>query len=303
MYPTTGADNPAKKPRLSQREAAVAILRRWKRGPEPRSAIGETRNLSFLVCRIRGFDALVASYAADPEGLCYLVRRATTVLADAVRAHGGIIDREFAGGLSAFFGGNHETNDHAVKTCECALVMVAAADELNRKAAGAPPLNIGIGLDTGLAILGDFGTQDQPHYAAVGPAAERADASERLSGPYGAAILAGPGIERRAERSFAFLQVDLRADGEGAVSPVCALLGPPLSHGNPKFVALKSFHTHIFEALKARNWKQAQNLVAQCRALSQANPVLYDFYLQRIAEFQMNPPPENWNGTLLPAPS
>jgi adenylate cyclase len=281
MHPATGADNPAKKPRLSQREAAVAILRRWKRGPEPRSAIGETRNLSFLVCRIRGFDALVASYAADPEGLCYLVRRATTVLADAVRAHGGIIDREF----------------------ECALVMVAAADELNRKAAGAPPLNIGIGLDTGLAILGDFGTQDQPHYAAVGPAAERADASERLSGPYGAAILAGPGIERQAERSFAFLQVDLRADGEGAVSPVCALLGPPLSHGNPKFVALKSFHAHIFEALKARNWKQAQNLVAQCRALSQANPVLYDFYLQRIAEFQLNPPPENWNGTLLPAPS
>jgi adenylate cyclase len=301
MYPTTGHENPAKKNRFAQRDAAGAILRRWRRGSEPPSTVGETRELSFLTCRIRDFDRLVAAHAADPEGLCYLVRRAATILADTVRAHGGIVDREFAGGLSAFFGGLRESGEHAVKTCACALAMVAAAEKWNSNAGGAAPLAINIGIETGPAILGDFGTQETPHLAAVGLPAERADSLARLCGPCGMTILTGPGIAKQAERSFAFLQVDRRADADGATSAMCALLGPPLSHGNPKFVALKSFHTHIFDALVARNWKQARNLVIQCRALSQANPVLYDLYLQRIAEFQANPPPEPWNGTLLPA--
>ena len=304
MYPTTGTENPAKKNRFVQRDAAAALLRRWRRGADPQSPVGETRELSFLACRIRDFDQLVASYAADPEGLCYRVRRAATVLADTVRTHGGIVDREFAGGLSAFFGGTDDNSAHVHQACECALAMVAAAEKLNREAASAAPLGgaLCIGIETGPAILGDFGTRESPHLAAVGVPAERADSLERLCGAYGAAILAGPTIAKRAEPKFALLQVDRHAAAGGPASAVCALLAPPLFHGNPKFVALKSFHRHIFEALNARNWKQARTFIVQCRALSEANPVLYDFYLQRIAAFQANPPPEDWNGALLPTP-
>ena len=302
MYPTAGGDDRITTARLPKREAPVGMLRKWRSGSVARGAAGENRTLSFLVCRMRGFERLVESYAADPDGLCRIVRRGTTVLADVVRAHGGTVDRAFAGGFSAFFNAPREASDHVIKACECALAMLAAMAEVNRKIAnGADPLRIGIGLNSGSAVFGDFGTEDRPHFAAIGLPVQRADALEQLSASYGTAILTGPGIEKDAERRFAFLHVDHQSDGEGAPLPISALLAPPLSRSHPKFLALKSFHAHIFDAFRARNWTQARNLVGQCRALSEANPVLYDFYRDRIAHYEANPPAPDWNGNFLPA--
>jgi adenylate cyclase len=284
----------------SKQATPLAVLRKWRRSAQLRRIVGETHTLSFLVCRIRGFDELTASYAADPESLCRLVRRAATLMADAVHAHGGTLDRVFAGGFSAYF---DEPDVHTQRACECALAMLMASEGLGPKLPDGSPLRIGIGLDTGSAILGDFGTEDQPYYAAVGRTAQRADALEHLSQTYGAVILAGHAVERGVEHSFPFLQVDHYVEGDGDAQPVWAMLLPPLSRSNPKFLALKSFHARIFESLRAQNWDEARNLVEQCRVLSAANSVLYDFYLRRIADYQANPPRPDWSGVLIPANS
>jgi adenylate cyclase len=219
-------------------------------------------------------------------------------MADSVHAHGGTIDRVFAGGFSAYF---DEPKVHAHRACECALSMSAASERLSQKLPEGDPLRVSIGLDTGPAIVGDFGTEDRPYYSAVGRAAQRAGTLERLSMTYGAVVLAGPAVERDAEQSFPFLHVDHHVEAGGETSPVWAMLPPPLSRSNPQFLALKSFHARIFEALRAQNWDESRNLVAQCRALSAANPVLYDFYLQRISHYQANPPRADWGGVLIPA--
>jgi adenylate cyclase len=303
MYPAAGG-NSRTKVRLAKRSAPVGILRGWRRVSGTRNAAGETRTLSFLVCRMREFRGLVASYAGDAEGLCRFVRHSTTVFAGAVQAHGGTVDRMFSGGFSAFFDGPSEGAYHAVKACESAAAMLAAADDLNRQITRpSVRLRIGIGLSTGSAIFGDFGTDDEPHYAVVGGPVDTAHALERLSAAYGAEILASHATWRAADRSFAFLEVDQFADAGGKALPICALLGPPLSRAHPKFLALKSFHGHIFDAFRARDWNQARTLVAQCRVLSEANPVLYDFYLDRITHYEANPPPSDWSGTLMPPAS
>lgn len=95
--------------------------------------------------------------------------------------------------------------------------------------------------------------------------------------------------------------MDYLAGGKGKALPIYALLPPPLSWSLPKFLALKSFHAHIFEAFQTRNWDHARNLVAQCRALSEANTVLYDSYAERVAYYEVNPHGPHWTGALMPA--
>ena len=73
--------------------------------------------------------------------------------------------------------------------------------------------------------------------------------------------------------------------------------GTPLARANPRFMALKAFHDRIFEAYRTREWDKARALIAQARALSGANPVLYDLYLERIVHFERHPPGVNWAGT------
>lgn len=300
----------AKKLDVLRRRLPPKTLQRVKRDPRLQSLTAETRTMTFLVCRIRGFAEIVDFFAGDPEGLSRLVRRALTPLVQAVHDRGGTVDRIVPGGLTAFFNAPVDDPDHAIHGCECALSMLQAIEKVNhvleqgRHPDGTPyeSIGIGIGLNTGPAIVGNFGTESEPDYAATGRAASGAEELERLSANYGTAILVGRTTQEQAERSFAFLEVDVLS-GLGEPAPLFALLGSPLSRANPKFLALKAFHEHIFEAYRARQWDKARGLIAQCRALSGANPVLYDLYSERIAYYQQHPPAQNWNGIFAPAPS
>jgi adenylate cyclase len=256
--------------------------------------------VSFLACRLRGLEAFVESHATNPEELCRLVRRYSTILTNTVLDHGGIMDQMIAGGFSAFFDTPSEESHHAVVACACAIAMLAEADALHRSGTG-EALGIAIGLSTGAVVLGDVGTEDHPHDAAMGRPVEMAATLERLCAVYGARILTSPTTWKAADRSFPFLHMDYLADGKDKALPIYVLLPPPLSRSHPKFLALKSFHAHIFEAFQTRNWDRARNLVAQCRALSEANSVLYDFYAERITHYEANPPRPDWTGALMPA--
>src|SRR5207248_3904723 len=116
------------------------------------------------------------------------------------------------------------------------LEKVNRALEQGRHPDGTPfdSIAVGIGLDTGPGIVGDFGTEEQPDYAAVGRIAEFVHEIEKLSGNYGTAILAGAATRAQAERSFAFLEVDLLPKDQSEPLPLFALLGTPLSRANPK---------------------------------------------------------------------
>jgi adenylate cyclase len=65
----------AKKLDLLKKRLPQKVLRNVRRTPKLLDLGAETRNMTFLVCRIRGFAAIVHSFANDPEGLSRLVRR------------------------------------------------------------------------------------------------------------------------------------------------------------------------------------------------------------------------------------
>jgi adenylate cyclase len=249
--------------------------------------------MAFIECRIRGFDALADSFGHDPTTLAKWVRRVMTTLVEPVHAVEGAIAVLFPGGFSACF----SSPDHTRHAFNAALGMIAAADRLNQTSE--PPVAIGIGIATGVGILGDFGTEDRPLVAAIGHGANVAAALAKSSAAYGVAMLAAPAPQEAAEPLFAMLQVDNLPSPEGQAAPLYTLLPPPLTRGHPKFLALKAFHAHILEACRAREWQLAKEKIAQARALSGANAVLYDLYLERIAHYELYPPGEDWPGALV----
>jgi len=130
---------------------------------------------------------------------------------------GGTIDRIVPGGLTAFYNAPLDDPDHAIHGCESALSILNSMEKVNRVLEqgrhpdGTPfdSIGIGIGLNTGPGIVGNFGTENEPDYAATGHAATMADEIEKLSTNYGTAIVVGHATRALAERSFAFLEVDV----------------------------------------------------------------------------------------------
>jgi len=268
---------------------------------------GEAREMSYLVCRVRGFSKLSEIFADDPQGFSRLMKRVMTPLSDAVLSHRGAVDRVAPGQLSAFFNAPLEDPDHAVHACECALKMVASLEKINRSleqerrpdGTTIGPIGIGIGVNTGPGVVGDFGTTARPEYTVAGRAAALAPEIEALSDRYGPAIIVGDAARKAAERNFAFLEVDLLATGTEPIK-LYALLGNPLVRASPKFRALQTFHDHIFQSYRAQQWSKTRALIEQCRTLSGASQELYDLYLNRIAFLEANPPGPDWDGTFRP---
>ena len=298
----------AKRKRQFEGHLSAETIRRLGRRP----ALGaETRTISFLVCRIRGFAELAESFAEDPVGLAQLTRHAMTPIARAVLDRHGTVDRVMPGKLTAFFNAPLDDPQHAIHACGAALAMIEAVEKVNRtleltlRANGAPiaSIDIGVGINTGEAVVGNFGTDGEPVYTATGRAIRVAGAIEHLSTAYGSAILVGGATRTLVERNFAFLEVDHVALDPREALPLFALLGTPLARANPRFMTLKAFHDRIFESYRAREWDKARALIEQARALSGANPVLYDLYLQRIAHFEAHPSGGNWTGGFAPAMS
>jgi adenylate cyclase len=303
----TGGGERSRLKRSLDNHLAPAAMAAITRQPELLNLSGETRTMSYLICGIRRYPQLAEAFADEPEGLRRVTRRTMTALSQTVLRYHGVVDRITPGGLAAFFNAPLEDPEHAVHACECALAMTRAMEAVNhaleqqRRSDGSPyaPVEIGIGVHSGLGVVGDFGTESRAEYTVAGRSVQLAQEIEAASTKYGPAVIVTDATRKLAERNFAFLEMDTVIT-PNASEPVklFALLGNPLLRASPKFRALATFHDHIFQSYRAQEWGKARALIEQCRTLSGASPQLYDLYMSRIAWFEANPPGENWNGAV-----
>jgi adenylate cyclase len=221
-------------------------------------------------------------------------------LIDQALAHGGAIDRLTADGFTAFWNAPLDDADHALHACEAAHAMAAAAARWSEHKQN-PSLELSIGIATGPAIAGGFGTSGRMGYSVHGEPVALAQRLQSLSHHYGMAVMADEDSKRLAERGFAFLEIDRVAAGNNDPPvTIYAVVGNPVTKASPKFRALTVFHDHIFQAMRKQNWTMARELISQCRRLSGASQQLYERYLARIAWYEQHPPGADWDGAFRP---
>lgn len=133
--------------------------------------LGGTRQLvTALFADLRGFTTL--SENSTPEQVVQLLNRYFTVASDVIFEHGGTLDKYIGDGLLALFGAPYESEQQATQAVRAAIAlqrrMPAFNEELERE--GLPTIAIGIGINTGQAIVGYVGSETRLDYTAIGDA-------------------------------------------------------------------------------------------------------------------------------------
>jgi len=146
---------------------------------------GKRVQASVMFADIRGFTSLVESQS--PEETIELLNTYYTLMFDAISGRGGVINQMIGDGLMAIFGAPLPLDDSCGSAVHAALDMIEMIELFNvdRVAAGKPPLRIGIGIATGEMVAGYTGTEQRATYTCIGDTvnlAARLEAHTKVAG-------------------------------------------------------------------------------------------------------------------------
>jgi|UniRef100_A0A7C4ASD3 adenylate cyclase len=129
---------------------------------------GNLRDMTILVADIRGFTRMTESL--PPQKVLAVVNRYLETMTDIIMQYSGTIDEFTGDGILVFFGAPKHIQDHCMRGVACALDMQKAMDALNARNVrdGLPAIQAGIGINSGVLIVGNIGSEKRKKYGAVG---------------------------------------------------------------------------------------------------------------------------------------
>ena len=157
---------------------------------------GDTKTMSFLFCDIVGFTPISEHFKNnnDPQGLVTLINRLLSALTDVVLSIDGTIDKYMGDCVMAFWNSPVDCPDHEERAVTCAAMMLVALEHLNKELEleeGLCSLGIGIGVNTGPAVVGNMGGKQRFDYSAIGDSVNVASRLEAKSRSYTEDVLIG----------------------------------------------------------------------------------------------------------------
>ena len=129
---------------------------------------GRRATVTIMMSDLRGFTSL--SEERDPERLMDLLNRYLQEMTAVIRKYGGMIDEFIGDAILVVFGVPEGKPDDAARAVACGLAMQKALMKLNNQIVeeGYPPLEMGIGINTGTVIVGNIGSEMRLKYGIVG---------------------------------------------------------------------------------------------------------------------------------------
>jgi len=181
-------------------------VKRLQKNPELLKLGGEKRYATFLFTDVRGFTSL--SESVEPEQVTYIMNKALTAQQSAVQKYEGMVDKYIGDAMMAIFNAPIDLDKHEDKAIECALEIQKNMIELNRELVeeGLPSIAIGIGINSGDAIIGNMGSDSRFDYTAIGDAVNTAARLESSTKEVGKDLIIGQNTKQKSKFKLKLLK-------------------------------------------------------------------------------------------------
>ena len=166
---------------------APAMVKKLQKDPSLLRLGGDTRTMTYLFSDIRGFTPISEQFKTDPQGLGKLINRYMTPMTDLVMRKEGTIDKYIGDALMAIWNAPLDVDNHAQLAIDTAMEMEVELKKLNKelKADNLMELGVGIGINTGDAVVGNMGSNQRFDYTVLGDSVNLAARLEAQTKEYG----------------------------------------------------------------------------------------------------------------------
>jgi adenylate cyclase len=275
------------------------VIRRLLRNPklvEPKKT-----QITVMFSDIRGFTTI--SENLDAQDLALFLNQYLSDMTELVFEYQGTLDKYIGDAVMAFWGAPIEVDDHATCACNAALKMMQRVREMQRQwqAQGKPQLDIGIGLNSGVASVGNMGSELRYGYTALGDTVNLSSRLEGLNKDYGTHIIVNQTTYAATrDAKFVYRELDLiRVKGKTQPVMIYELIGraeEETLYGSVADVQsrLEQF-TRGRTFYRARRWEEAQRAF-QIMIDKWPDDGPARTYWKRCQEYLFDEPPSAWDG-------
>ena len=280
------------------------VIEELLKNPEKLKLGGEKRTITIFFSDIRGFTSV--SEKLSPEALVDLLNEYLSAMTDIVMDNEGVIDKYMGDAIMAFWGAPLDQPDHAVRACTASLSMMEKLHILQAKweKDNVPALDIGIGLNTGHAVVGNMGSDKRFDYTCMGDTVNLGSRLEGLNKEYGTNIivsestrkaLASGASDSKMNNSIGFVLRELdavRVKGKKEPVTIYELAGRKETIPPEKERAIALFETGL-QHYRKQEFHKAMEIFEQ--AVRDARDKTSHIYIERCRYFIEHPPGKDWD--------
>jgi adenylate cyclase len=186
------------------------MVKKLQKDPSLLKLGGETRYMTFMFCDIRGFTPISEQYKDNPAGLTKLINRFLTRMTNVIIGNGGTVDKFMGDCIMAFWNAPLDTKDHQMLAVLTASQMQSELAMLNTQltAENLPNIKVGIGINSGEALVGNMGSDQRFDYSVIGDPVNLAARLESASKTLGHTLIVGEATKKVIDDKFTFEFVD-----------------------------------------------------------------------------------------------
>jgi len=259
---------------------------------------GDKAVLSVMFSDIRGFTTI--SERLSPEQLAKLINEYLTPMTNLVFEHGGTLDKYIGDAVMAIWGAPKHQEDHAYRACKAAVAMMKELEKLQEQwrleGNNYPPIDIGIGINSGPMVVGNMGGAQRFDYTVLGDNVNLASRLEGTNKDYRSHIIISQNTwdlchDRVAARVLGAVRV------KGKKEPVRIYElhdDKPAAPGSELAQVIERFDAGI-AAFRSQKWDEAR---AKFKSVQELWPKdgPSSAYLEFVAEYEAEPPGADWDG-------
>lgn len=254
---------------------------------------GKEREITIFFSDIRGFTAL-SEAMGSPSALIKLLNNYMTPMTEIIMKYGGTVDKFIGDAIMAYWNAPSDVKDHHDAGVSASLDQLKALVDLNKRlsAEGKPTIDIGIGLNTGLATVGEMGSEGRADYTVIGDPVNLASRVESLNKAYASRLLITEYTKNGLKKPYVIREVDI-VRVKGKEEPVAIF--EVLDYGDPTKEQQEEFTVYQTALDLYRNSKFVDALDLFKQLEDRNSQYIYRMYIERC-EHLIKEPPENFDG-------
>jgi len=177
-------------------------VKQLQNNPDLLKLAGQKKEATFLFTDVRGFTNL--SEKLEPEQVTEIMNKVLTAQVRCIQAHGGMVDKFIGDAAMAIFSAPLDLDNHEDRAIACAQDIKTSIQQLQQELS--EPIAIGIGVNTGTAVIGNMGSDTRFDYSAIGDCVNTAARLESATKEVGVDILIGESTANKSKIELKLLK-------------------------------------------------------------------------------------------------